>query len=116
MKRFRSLALALGLLAAVGIADAQQVINAPISFTTTTPAVTNVSSVALAANASRHFLFIQNNDTAGIVYVNFGATATTAHAQIGPGQNWTFYSPMLNSVTVIGSIASNANVVIIEGN
>lgn len=87
-----------------------------VTFTTTTPTVTNSSGTLLAANTARKSVLIQNNDTAGIVYLNFTTTATTAHLQIRPGQS-IFMSGILPSALIraIGSIASNANVVVIEG-
>lgn len=86
------------------------------AYTTTTPTVTNSSTTLLASNTSRKFLTIQNNDASGIVYVNFGAAATTAHLKIMPGGSLFINSAApSNDVRAIGSIASNANVVVISG-
>lgn len=92
---------------------------APISavtMTTTAPTVTNASTTILAANTARKNLLIQNNDAAGIVYLNFTTTATTAHLKLSPGQSLFLTGIVpVTAVRAIGSIASNANVVVIEG-
>lgn len=86
------------------------------TLTTTTPTVTNSSTTILAANTARKNLLIQNNDTSGIVYLNFTTTATTAHLKLSPGQSLYLVGVVpTTAVRAIGSIASNANVVVIEG-
>lgn len=85
-------------------------------FTTTSQTVTNSSSTILAANALRKVVMIQNNDSSGIIYVNFTTTATTSNFRIGPGQSLALSGIVpVGTITAIGSIASNANVVIVEG-
>ena len=88
------------------------------AFTQTQRTVTNASAQMLAANASRRYLLIQNKDTAGIVYVNLqGSTATVANGlAIEPGGSLELqgYVPS-GAITAIGSIASNANVISVEG-
>lgn len=81
--------------------------------------VTNASTQLLAAKAGRRYLLIQNKDAAGIVYISFGAGAATAAngLKIGPGGSYSAdanYCPD-NEIRAIGDIASNANVVVIEG-
>lgn len=87
------------------------------TLTQTTPTVTNTAANILSANAARKSVIIQNNNASnGIVYINFGATATTAHFQIGPGQSLFMNAGLpVTAISAIGSIASNANVVVIEG-
>lgn len=79
--------------------------------------VTNASAQLVAANAARSYLLIQNNDATGIVYVAFGAAATTANGiKIPPGGSYELNCNILTAaVNAIGSIASNANVVVVEG-
>lgn len=79
--------------------------------------VTNVSQQFLAANSSRQFLLIQNNDAAGDIFVRFGAASTLATGvKIAAGVTTLFDAVVpRNAVHIIGSIASNANCVIVEG-
>lgn len=84
-------------------------------FTTTTATVTNASSTILAANTSRKAVLIQNNDTAGNIFVNFTTTATTSNLKISPGQSIYLSGTVpIDAIRAIGSIASNANVVVVE--
>jgi hypothetical protein len=79
--------------------------------------VTNVSTSILAARAARRYLLIQNNDAAGIVYINLtGATAAAASGiKIEPGGSYEVQGFCPNAaITAIGSIASNANVIAVE--
>lgn len=80
--------------------------------------VTNASGLLLAANAARKFLYIENNDAAGDIFVTIdgGAATLVKGKKIPPGGYWMFdtWSPSA-AVYAIGSIASNANVVVIEG-
>jgi hypothetical protein len=72
----------------------------------------------LAANANRRYLLIQNNDTAGIIYVRLDGGAATAATGIkiaaGGSYECAGYVPT-GAITAIGDIASNANVVAVEG-
>ena len=90
---------------------------AGVTATNQTLTVTNASQALVAANASRKFFFIQNNDAAGIIYVTFGATSTTAlGVKLTSGQSWQITSNApVGSVNIIGSIASNANVIYVDG-
>jgi len=86
------------------------------TFAATAPTVTNASAQLLAANSSRKFLSIQNNDTTGILYVNFGAVSTAAAFKIAAGATLILDAAVpTTTITAIGSIASNANVVLVEG-
>lgn len=79
--------------------------------------VTNASASMVAANAARQYLLIQNKDTAGVIYINFGAAATVANGlKIAAGGSFELNSNMLTGqIFAIGDIASNANIVVIEG-
>lgn len=91
---------------------------AQTSGTQTTKTVTNASAVLVAANANRQSLLIQNKDTSGSIYLRFGAAAATVAdgVEIGPKG---FYEagPIVDiqEIRAIGSIAFNANVIVVEG-
>ncbi len=88
------------------------------AYTQTQKTVTNASASMLAANSNRRYLFIQNNDSSGVIYVNLaGAAATTANGiKLNPGAALEIqgYAPT-GAIYAIGSIASNANVIAVEG-
>lgn len=94
------------------------VTNVNGAFTNINATVTNTSNMLRAANAARRYLLIQNNDTSGDIYVRLdGGTATTATGvKIAAGGSYELagFVPT-GGVTAIGSIASNANVVVVEG-
>jgi hypothetical protein len=79
--------------------------------------VTTTSGQLKAANAARRYLLIQNNDSSGDIYVTLdGTTATTAKGiklAAGSSMELSSYAPT-GAINAIGSIASNANVVIVE--
>ncbi len=80
--------------------------------------VTSTTGEIVAPKADRRYLLIQNNDATGIVYINLaGANATAANGvRLLPGESYEnsgFLST--NSVKAIGSIASNPNVVVVQG-
>lgn len=79
--------------------------------------VTNASAQLVAANAARQYLLIQNKDTSGSVYVTIGATATTSNGvKIPPGGSYEMATTQTTqAINAIGDIASNANVVVVEG-
>jgi len=88
------------------------------SFVNAQATVTNASAQIVAANAARKYLAIQNNDTVGIVYIGFGAAAVTAAngLKIAPGGSYELSDVQsTQAIRAIGSIASNANVVTVEG-
>lgn len=80
--------------------------------------VTNASGQLLAAKANRRVLIVQNNDATGNIFVNLtGVAATVANGiKIAPGGSLILdvYAPSA-AITAIGDIASNANVIVIEG-
>lgn len=89
------------------------------AFTQTAATVTNSSAQLLAANAARRYVLIQNNDASGDVFVRVdGATATAANgikvAAGGGSLVFENYAPT-GAITAIGNIASNANVIVLEG-
>jgi hypothetical protein len=87
------------------------------AFTQAQATVTNASAQLLAARA-RRYLLIQNNDASGAIYVTLDGTAATAAkgVKIAPGGALELnglYLPT-GAVLAIGSIASNANIVVVE--
>lgn len=88
------------------------------SMTNSNKTVTNASGQVLAANSARRFLMIQNKDAAGIIYVTVdGSAATTANGlKIGPDGVLILDAIVpTGQINAIGSIASNANIVVVEG-
>ena len=91
--------------ASVGIAGA--------AFTPAAKTVTTASAQLLAANAARRYLFIQNQDPAGNIWIRTTAAAAVADAtcvKIPPGGYWEPLVPPTGELRAIGDIASNANV------
>lgn len=92
--------------------------NTAGAFTQAQATVTNASGQLLAAKAARRYLLIQNKDASGDIYVNLtGAAATTANGiKIAAGGSYECqgYQPTA-AITAIGSLASNANIVVVEG-
>lgn len=92
--------------------------NSKGAFTQAQATVTTTSAQLLAANAARRFLMVQNNDASGDVYITMdGTTATTAKGlkiPAGSAFELAVYTPT-GAINAIGSIASNANVVVLEG-
>lgn len=102
-------------------ASTTSVDNLPASqgaFTQGAVTVTNASGQVAAANAARRYLLIQNKDGAGVIYVNLtGAAATAANGvkvSAGGALEISGYQSTA-AIFAIGDIASNANVVIVEG-
>lgn len=87
-------------------------------FTQVVQTVTTTSGQLLAARATRRYLLIQNRNTSGFIYVNVtGAAATVAGGiELGPGDSYELatFCPTA-AITAIGSIASNPNVLVVEG-
>lgn len=79
--------------------------------------VTSASQEFAPEELTRKEIDIQNNDPAGIIYVAFGEAATAAKWRINPGNSkkWSGEFCPTESVSIIGSIASNANVVLSKG-
>lgn len=87
------------------------------TFTHAQKTVTSASATMINANANRKYLLIQNNDAGGDIYVRLdGATATmTTGAKIPAGGSYELGERVPNgAITAIGSIASNANIVVVE--
>lgn len=80
--------------------------------------VTTTSAQLLATKADRRFLLIQNKDAAGNIWLNFaGAAATQANGvRLGAGDSLSLESWVpTGAIFAIGDIASNANIVTVEG-
>jgi len=88
------------------------------AFAQTQATVTNASGQLLASNTDRRYLLIQNNDTSGDIFVTLdGSAATVAHGikiEIGASLEISQYLPT-GQINAIGSVASNANIVVVEG-
>jgi|GEM_PF-1405793 hypothetical protein len=87
------------------------------SITNTLNTVTNASAQLLAAKVNRSYLLIQNKDTTGNVFINFGAAATVANGiKIQPlGVFEMSDVQATQAIYAIGDVASNANVLTVEG-
>jgi hypothetical protein len=79
---------------------------------TVTGAAANIATL----NLKGRYVLIQNNDAAGIVYLNLSGDATVSKTMfiINPGYSLELFN-ITNAISAIGSIPSNANVVISEG-
>ncbi len=79
--------------------------------------VTNASAQLLAARAGRQYLLIQNRDAAASVYLGFGKAATVADGlRVVPGGSFELVGITTEqAVFAIGDVASNPNVVTVEG-
>ena len=80
--------------------------------------VTSASATLKAANANRRYLLIQNNDATGDIFVRLDGTAATLTTGVkspaGGSYELQGFVPT-GLITAIGSIASNANIVVVEG-
>lgn len=88
------------------------------SFANAAKTVTTASAVLVAANTARKYLLVQNKDPAGNIYLNFGAGAATVAngIKIQPGGNYEMDGAQsTQAIQCIGDIASNANVLVVEG-
>jgi hypothetical protein len=92
--------------------------NTTGAFNHSVPVVTTASAGILAAKPARRYLLIQNKDAAGNVFVRLDSSSATAGTgvKIAPGGSYevTGFCPS-GAVSAIGDIASNANVVVVEG-
>lgn len=80
--------------------------------------VTNASAQLLAANAARRFLMIQNKHASGNLFINLaGVAATTANGIKLPPDGVLLLDvfPPGAAVFAIGDIASNPDVLVLEG-
>jgi hypothetical protein len=94
------------------------VTNSAGAFAQAQATVTSASAVIAAANALRRYLLIQNNDTSGIIYVTLdGSAATPTNGlKIAPGASLELQGYCTTgAINAIGSIASNANVIVVQG-
>lgn len=88
------------------------------SFANTAKTVTSASGSLIAANTARKYLLVQNKDTSGSIYVNFGGGAATEGngILIGPGGAYELNANMsTQGIQAIGTIPSNANILVVEG-
>lgn len=87
------------------------------SYTNAAATVTNASASLIAVNAARKYLLIQNKDASGSIYINFGAAATVANGiKIAPGGAYESDAVVsTQQIFAIGDIASNANIVTVQG-
>jgi len=78
--------------------------------------VTSSSTEIIPENSKGRDIFIQNNDSSAIVYLNFSGAATVSDTMIKlePDDSVSI-SSTTNAVYAIGSTASNANVAVSEG-
>lgn len=94
------------------------VTNVSGAFANVQKTVTSSSTSMLTAKPSRRYLLIQNNDATGDIYVRLDGTAATLTTGVkipaGGSYEVTGYVPT-GAITAIGSIASNANIVVVEG-
>ena len=87
------------------------------SFSNGSFSVTTASQTLVAANSGRQYLLVQNNDSAAIVYLAFGAIPATAATgiKLSPGQSYIQENIVAtNSVQIIGS-AATTNVILVTG-
>jgi hypothetical protein len=80
--------------------------------------VTNLPAQLLPSDFDRHFLFIQNNDALGVVWLIFGAPAVLGlgiRLAAGGGSLYMDYACLTAQVNAIGTIALNPNLTIITG-
>lgn len=87
------------------------------NFTNSQKTVTTASALLSAADADRKYFLVQNNHAAGNIFIQFGAAAgLMSGIKIGPGVSYELNANMHSGeIYAIGDIASNANVVIVEG-
>jgi hypothetical protein len=104
-----------GMSGAIAISENKQTISG--LFTNTAATVTNASAQLIAANPLRQYLLIQNNDTSGSIFLEFGSAATlTDGLRLGPLEAFEMATTQSSqSIFAIGSIASNTKIVIVQG-
>jgi hypothetical protein len=108
------------LLAVLSIPPALRAQSAPLvtsSCSTSAITVTNASQALIAANGLRRILLIQNNHATATIYFAFGSTAaTTAMPAVVAGGSvyWSGSGIPNQAVNLIGSVASNTTVSVME--
>lgn len=88
------------------------------AFSQAAAVITNASAQLVAAKTNRRYLLIQNKSASGDIFVNLsGVAATTLNGiQIAAGSGYECASFLPTAaVFAIGSIASNPDVVVVEG-
>lgn len=96
----------------VSIGDAQG------AWSQSTVTVTNASGQLVAANAARRVLGVFNQSATGTVYLNLSGDAATVAGGVRllPGESLLIDSyPPTEAVYAIGDIASNGNIIVVEG-
>ena len=116
MKKRIALALVIIILGFCIITSISWAKDKPITQIQTTVTVTSTAANIVNENLAGQDIFIQNNDTTGVVYLNFSstATATTTMVRLNPSDSFVTINTT-NAVSAIGSISSNANVVVLIG-
>lgn len=88
------------------------------AFTQAVATVTNASAQLVAASTTRRYLLIQNNDASGSITLRLdGGVAVSGQGIVIPaGGSYEIqgYAPT-GAITAIGSIASNTNIVLVQG-
>ena len=87
-------------------------------FANTQKTITTTSGQLVAANPLRQYLLIQNKDASANLWLNFGTGAATTNngVLIGPKGSFEMNATQTTqAIQVIGDVASNANVVVLEG-
>ena len=97
------------------------IINNPVVYTNVTHTqrtVTNTSSAIAPNRPTRSFLIIQNRSFVGSIYVKFVTSATVADGiRIAPGEKLEFLAGVVPNglIYAIGDLASNSDVLVVEG-
>lgn len=93
-------------------------ISNAVTMTQITRTVTTGNTLLASAKANRKYLLIQNRDTVGSVWVNLigGAATVAGGVYLGPGDSLEMSTVLtVHTIQGIGDIASNANVIVVEG-
>lgn len=87
------------------------------SYTQAAATVTNASGQLLASKSNRRILIVQNNGSGDIYLDMTGAAATTAGLKVAAAGGVLVLDryPPTAAINAIGSIASNPNIVVVEG-
>lgn len=102
---------------AASVTVTQNKVPVSATFDNVAKTVTNASGVLMAANANRQYLLIQNQSASGEIWIAFGKAATTADGVriIAGGAFEMVGVCTTQEIRAIGSIASNTNVITVEG-
>jgi hypothetical protein len=89
------------------------------ALTSTARTVTNAAANLLGGNSARTYLLIQNKDSAGRIWIAFGGAATQANGILIPPGGFVEWDGSgtvpTGAVSAIGDLASNTNIVTLEG-